>query len=84
MHRFVVIKTLEKSFYGHGFFKHLKSAVKAVDQVSFGIEKNSVFGLVGESGCGKTSLVRSILYLDPPTAGEVWIDNTLLGELKTT
>ena len=83
MNRFVEIKNLEKSFYGHGFFKHLKSAVKAVDQVSFGIEKNSVFGLVGESGCGKTSLVRSILYLDPPTAGEVWIDNTLLGELKT-
>jgi len=83
LNRFVEIKNLEKTYYGHGFFKRSKNAVKAVDRVSFGIEKKGVFGLVGESGCGKTSLVRSVLYLDPPTAGEVWIDNTLLGELKT-
>ena len=82
LNRFVEIKNLEKSFYGHGIFKSLKNAVKAVDRVSLGIEKKSVFGLVGESGCGKTSLVRSVLYLDPPTAGEVWIDNTLLGDLS--
>ena len=82
MNRFVEIKNLEKTYYGHGLFKRSKSAVKAVDRVSFGIEKKGVFGLVGESGCGKTSLVRSVLYLDPPTAGEVWIDNTLLGGLK--
>jgi len=82
LNRFVEIKNLEKTYYGHGLFKRSKSAVKAVDRVSFGIEKKGVFGLVGESGCGKTSLVRSVLYLDPPTAGEVWIDNTLLGGLK--
>jgi oligopeptide/dipeptide ABC transporter ATP-binding protein len=82
LNRFVEIKNLEKTYYGHGFFKRSKSAVKAVDRVSFGIEKKGVFGLVGESGCGKTSLVRSVLYLDPPTDGEVWIDNTLLGGLK--
>ena len=80
--RFIEIKNLEKTFYGHGLFKRSKNAVKAVDRVSFGIEKKSVFGLVGESGCGKTSLVRSVLYLDPPTAGEVWMDSTLLGGLK--
>ena len=73
--RFVEIKNLEKTYFGRSFFKRSKSAVKAVDRVSFGIEKKSVFGLVGESGCGKTSLVRSVLYLDPPTTGEVWIDN---------
>jgi len=82
LNRFVEIKDLEKTYYGHGFFKRSKSAVKAVDRVNFGIEKKGVFGLVGESGCGKTSLVRSVLYLDPPTAGEVWVDNTLLGGLK--
>ena len=82
MNRFVEIKNLEKTYFGHGLFKRAKNAVKAVDRVSFGIEKKDVFGLVGESGCGKTSLVRSVLYLDPPTAGEVWMDNTLLGGLK--
>jgi len=84
MHRFVEIKNLEKTYYGHGIFKSLKNAVKAVDRVSLGIEKKSIFGLVGESGCGKTSLVRSVLYLDPPTAGEVWVDNTLLGDLPAS
>ncbi len=83
MHRFVEIINLEKTYYGHGIFKNLKNAVRAVDRVNLGIEKNTVFGLVGESGCGKTSLVRSVLYLDPPTAGEVWIDNILLGDLPT-
>ncbi|MCG6911347.1 MAG: ATP-binding cassette domain-containing protein [Deltaproteobacteria bacterium] len=82
MKRFVEIKNLEKTYYGRGILKRGKNAVKAVDRVSLGIEKKSVFGLVGESGCGKTSLVRSVLYLDPPTAGEVWVDNTLLGDLS--
>ena len=82
--RFVEIKNLEKTYFGRGFFKRSESAVKAVDRISFGIEKKSVFGLVGESGCGKTSLVRSVLYLDPPTSGEVWLDDTLLGGLKAT
>lgn len=84
MNRFVEIKNLEKTYYGRGLFKRSRNAVKAVDRVSLGIDKKSVYGLVGESGCGKTSLVRSVLYLDPPTAGEVWLDNTLLGVLRPT
>lgn len=83
MDRFIEIKNLEKIYYGHGFFHRQKRAVRAVDRVSFGIDRNTIFGLVGESGCGKTSLARSILYLDPPTIGEVWIDGTLLGNLSS-
>ena len=51
--------------------------------MSFGIDSNTILGLVGESGCGKTTLVRSLLYLDPPTSGEVWFDGTLLGRLSS-
>ena len=83
MDRFIEIINLVKHFYGRGFLNQTRVAVRAVDRVSFGIERNTIFGLVGESGCGKTSLVRSILYLDPPTSGEVWFDGTQLGLLST-
>ncbi len=83
MDRFIEIKNLVKLYSGQGFFNRQKKAVRAVDRVSFGIDSNTVFGLVGESGCGKTSLVRSVLYLDPPTSGEVWFDGTLLGGLSS-
>jgi oligopeptide/dipeptide ABC transporter ATP-binding protein len=46
--------------------------VKAVDGVSFFIRENEVLGLVGESGCGKTTVGRTILRLYDPTAGEIW------------
>jgi len=59
----------------------LRRGFKAVDDVSFSIEKNGNFGLVGESGCGKTTLARSILYLDPPTSGKVLFDGVDLGSL---
>lgn len=83
MDRFIEIKKLVKRFYGQGFINRPKKAVCAVDGVSFSIDSNTVFGLVGESGCGKTSLVRCVLYLDPPTSGEVWFDGTLLGGLSS-
>jgi peptide/nickel transport system ATP-binding protein/oligopeptide transport system ATP-binding protein len=83
MDRFIVITNLTKEYYGRGFLNRRNLAVRAVDRVSFEIERNTVFGLVGESGCGKTTLVRSILYLDPPTSGEVKIDGTSIGDLSS-
>lgn len=82
MDRFVRIKSLCKDYYGRGLLKRKRGVLRAVDRVNFGIDRNSVFGLVGESGCGKTSLARAVLYLDPPTEGEVWIDRILLGDLS--
>jgi peptide/nickel transport system ATP-binding protein len=49
--------------------------VKAVDEVSFDVPRGSVFGLVGESGCGKTTLIKTVLGLEPATAGRLIFDD---------
>ena len=48
--------------------------LKAVDNVSFDIRKGETLGLGGESGCGKTTVGRTMLWLYKPTAGEIWFD----------
>jgi oligopeptide/dipeptide ABC transporter ATP-binding protein len=52
-------------------FSQVRGWVKAVDGVSFGIRRGETFGLVGESGCGKTTTARTILLLEQPTAGSL-------------
>ena len=61
-----------------GFGK--KIPLKAVDDVSFSINKGETLGLVGESGCGKTTVGRSLLRLYKPTAGEVYFNGELVTE----
>ena len=57
-----------------GLLQRVKAWVKAVDDVSFFINEGETFGLVGESGCGKTTVGRTILRLVPHTSGEVLFD----------
>lgn len=64
------VKNLCKYFYSG---KH-KPPMKAVDDVSFYIEKGETVGLVGESGCGKTTTGRTIIRLYQPTSGEIWFN----------
>ena len=58
----------------HGLLGRTRSALRAVDGVSFGIPEGTTLGLVGESGCGKTTLGRTILRLEHATSGRVWFD----------
>ncbi|HET8586601.1 MAG TPA: ABC transporter ATP-binding protein [Candidatus Limnocylindria bacterium] len=64
-----------------GVLRRRIADVRAVDGVSFDVRRGEVFGLVGESGCGKTTLGRTILYLQPPTRGRVLLDGIDLGSL---
>jgi peptide/nickel transport system ATP-binding protein/oligopeptide transport system ATP-binding protein len=69
------VKNLVKYFpVRGGFLQRIQAWVKAVDDVSFTIRHGETFGLVGESGCGKTTIGRTILRLIPATAGEVYFD----------
>jgi peptide/nickel transport system ATP-binding protein len=61
-----------------GFFGKAKEIVKAVNQVSFDVYPGETLGLVGESGCGKTTLGRSILRLVEPTSGKINFDGTYI------
>ena len=70
------VKNLKKYFpITKGIFNRQVGAVKAVDDVSFNVYPNETVGLVGESGCGKTTTGRSLLRLIEPTSGEVIYNN---------
>lgn len=56
------------------YFKTPRGLLHAVDDVSFTLEKGRTLGVVGESGCGKTTLGRTILHLIEPTSGEIYFE----------
>lgn len=69
------VKNLKTYYPIHGgFFKRVVGNVKAVDDISFTIKKGETMGLVGESGCGKSTTGRTILRLIKPTGGQILFD----------
>jgi oligopeptide/dipeptide ABC transporter ATP-binding protein len=71
------VKNLKKYFpIRKGLLQRTMGHVRAVDDVTFKIQENEVLGLVGESGCGKTTVGRTILRLYEPTEGEIWYNDT--------
>ncbi len=64
------------------YFKMGRGYIKAVDNVSFDIKRGEVFGLVGESGCGKTTTGRSIIKLYNPTGGKIYFHGQRISTAK--
>lgn len=62
------VENLKKYYYSAS-----RGVVKAVDDVSFVVYENEIFGIVGHSGAGKTSLMRIVSHLDPGTGGGAWV-----------
>tara|TARA_A100000164_G_scaffold348644_1_gene350981 strand:+ start:1306 stop:2259 length:954 start_codon:yes stop_codon:yes gene_type:complete len=68
----IEVRNLEKYYeVSGGFFSRKKDIVKAVDDISFEIPFGESLGLVGQSGCGKTTTARALCLLDPKTGGDV-------------
>ena len=79
----LVVRNLVKHFpIGGGFLGGETALVKAVDGVSFTIRRGETLGLVGESGCGKTTTGRCILQLERPTSGEIIFEGQDLTKLS--
>ena len=74
---FLAVRDLRKYFpVRKGMFLRTVGHVQAVDGVSFAIGRGRTLGLVGESGCGKTTTARLIVHLEQPDAGQVFLDGT--------
>ena len=73
----VEVEHLQKYFPAGGYGKN-KKFVKALDDVSFKIKKGETLGMVGESGCGKTTAGRTLLRLHEPTGGKIIYDGKVL------
>ncbi len=82
-HVLVEVDQLVKHFpIKRGFLQKVVGAVRAVDGITFDVNKGETFGLVGESGCGKSTAGRAILQLHIPTAGHVLFDGVDLVGMK--
>lgn len=82
MEKLIELKNIVKVFKSHKLISVRKDDYVAVNNVSLNINKNTIFGLVGESGCGKTTLARSVMLLDPPSSGEILFDGEDISKLS--
>jgi oligopeptide transport system ATP-binding protein len=69
------VKNLKKYFpVRKGIFAKVSGWIKAVDEISFKISQGETFGLVGESGCGKSTTAKLILLIESLTSGSIWLE----------
>jgi len=77
------VENLTKHYLlGGGFLKRTTASVRAVEDVSFSVESGETLCIVGESGCGKSTVARLLMRLVEPTAGRVMIDGTDIASLE--
>lgn len=78
------VNLLKKTFVkkSGNFLKREKTDVFAVNNVNFEIKKGEILGIIGESGCGKTTTARMVMRLMKETSGEIWFNGVDLCKLK--
>ena len=76
------VKGLSKHFHIPGGIGRSGGTVRAIDNVSFSIRRGETVGLVGESGCGKTTTGRCVLLLERPTSGSIWFEGVDIAALS--
>jgi oligopeptide transport system ATP-binding protein len=84
-HSFLEVRNLKKYFFPREFILGNNTAlVRAVDGISFTLKEGETLGLVGESGCGKSTAARTLLRLESPTSGSVYFKGKNLASLSET